>query len=554
MFSRLSKSLIALVLLVAIILPFGVTHVSAAYENTYTNTGNMRDDIIGVALTQVGYDEGYNNYTKYGVWYGLPNSPWCGMFVSWCANQAGIPTSVLKRTGIANPSNFGLSYRSGSGYTPQKGDLFFKKGFTHVGLVYYADGDYFYTVEGNTSTTSYDGTSVMIRRRKTSDYYFSTPNYSGSGSSSSGGGCSHNYSTKVENAHPHKEYQICSKCGKYSYTGKTVSSSSCTTCIQAACSHSFSDWEKASDSNHSRTCSKCDLTQTNAHEWKDGKVLKEATCVDAGSLQITCSVCGAESSKEIPATDQHTYGSASYIDDEHHQKICSVCGKREMFEHTPSNNWKFDVLYHWTSCADCGGRLSNTEHSFSGGCLAPCDTCGFVMEGGHKLNEAFAYDTESHWHVCQRCEQSAEIQRHIYTSACDESCNDCGYKRNVTVEHTDEFHADETGHWRVCTDCGRESPHIAHTADRNCKEWEDLVCIQCKYVLISSDRHEHTLQNAQCDATTHWGECICGQVMEPQVHTWDVQTGKCSVCSAAYTEVQPTSKNFLTNLWNNWFK
>ena len=92
----------------------------------------MRDDIIGVALTQVGYTEGSNNYTKYGVWYGMPNSPWCGMFVSWCANQAGIPTSVLKRTGIANPSNFGLSYKSGSDYTPIKGDLFFKKGSKYI--------------------------------------------------------------------------------------------------------------------------------------------------------------------------------------------------------------------------------------------------------------------------------------------------------------------------------------------------------------------------------------------------------------------------------------
>ena len=55
---------------------------SAAYENTYTNTGNQRDDIIGVAKTQIGYREGNNNDTKYGDWYGLPNQPWCAMFIS----------------------------------------------------------------------------------------------------------------------------------------------------------------------------------------------------------------------------------------------------------------------------------------------------------------------------------------------------------------------------------------------------------------------------------------------------------------------------------------
>ena len=113
MFKFRLRSMITFLLVATLILPFFVTPVSAAYENTYTNTGNMRDDIIGVALTQVGYSEGSNNYTKYGVWYGLSNSPWCGMFVSWCANEAGIPNSVLKKTGLANPSNFGLIYQSG---------------------------------------------------------------------------------------------------------------------------------------------------------------------------------------------------------------------------------------------------------------------------------------------------------------------------------------------------------------------------------------------------------------------------------------------------------
>ena len=97
MLKKQIRSVITLVLIITLLVPCFVTPAQAAYENTYSNTGNMRNDIIGVALTQVGYTEGSNNYTKYGVWYGLPNSPWCGMFVSWCANQAGIPTSVLSR-------------------------------------------------------------------------------------------------------------------------------------------------------------------------------------------------------------------------------------------------------------------------------------------------------------------------------------------------------------------------------------------------------------------------------------------------------------------------
>ena len=55
------RSILTLVLVVTLVIPFFTTTVSADYDNTYSNTGNMRDDIIGVALTQVAYTEGSNN-------------------------------------------------------------------------------------------------------------------------------------------------------------------------------------------------------------------------------------------------------------------------------------------------------------------------------------------------------------------------------------------------------------------------------------------------------------------------------------------------------------
>ena len=110
MFKKQIRPLLILILVIALIAPNFATTAHAAYENTYVNTGNMREDTIGVALTQVGYEEGEDNYTKYGVWYDMPNAPWCGIFVSWCAEQAGIPTSVLKKTGVANPSLLYFEY------------------------------------------------------------------------------------------------------------------------------------------------------------------------------------------------------------------------------------------------------------------------------------------------------------------------------------------------------------------------------------------------------------------------------------------------------------
>ncbi len=154
------------------VLPIGdlVIQANAAYENTYTNTGNQRNDIIGVAKTQLGYTEGYNNDTKYGNWYGLPNEPWCAMFVSWCANQAGISTDIIpKISGVPNyfdNSAFTIHY---SGYTPQPGDLFITKSRTHVGLVWYTEGSDFYSIEGNS------GDCVCSHQYPISSYIFAEP-------------------------------------------------------------------------------------------------------------------------------------------------------------------------------------------------------------------------------------------------------------------------------------------------------------------------------------------------------------------------------------------
>ena len=557
MFKKRIRSVVTLILILTLMLPFFPTKAQAAYENTYKNTGNMKNDIIGVALTQVGYREGSNNYTKYGVWYGMSNSPWCAMFVSWCAKEAGIPTSILKRTALANPNNFGLSYKDGKNYTPQKGDLFFKKGFSHVGLVYYTEGSYFYTIEGNTSTTSYDGTSVMIRKRKISDFYFSTPNYKGSGNSGSNTntGCDHNYTTKVESDHPHKEYKICSKCNKKTYTGNKKTKDSCKTCIQENCKHEYSSWQTAGDDKHSKICSKCNKKVTESHNWKVGEVIKEPTCVDAGSRKVVCTVCNAESSKKIDATGEHKFGNFSFINETEHQKVCSTCGKQTTSKHTVSKDWEHDSLYHWTSCSDCGGNIKHKEHVFSEGCLNPCDTCGFQLESGHKPSGEYIYDETSHWKACSRCDMKVNEQQHVYTSDCDEFCNTCGYHRQIEVSHKDIYKADDTGHWSVCTACARTTEITSHSPDESAEDWESQLCTECNYELRSADKHLHTFQSVEYDAHNHWGICVCGQEMEPQIHNWNIQTGTCTACGCAYVdpaESKPT--NFLVSIWRDLFK
>lgn len=124
---------------------------------------NLRSKIVWIAMSEDGYVEGPNNDTKYGDWYGLSNQPWCAMFVSWCADQAGIPTRIIPLYALVSS---GLSWFREKGseyyksyeetvegtYTPICGDIiFFNNEASHTGIVVKVVGDKLYTIEGNTS-------------------------------------------------------------------------------------------------------------------------------------------------------------------------------------------------------------------------------------------------------------------------------------------------------------------------------------------------------------------------------------------------------------------
>ena len=118
---------------------------------------NQRDAIIDVAISQLGYTEGPNNDTKYGDWYGLPNEPWCAMFISWCAWMAGIPTSIIPKY-ASNTGGFEVMTEMGitttEKITPKKGDIIFfdwdlSGDKDHCGLVEYVENGRVHTIEGN---------------------------------------------------------------------------------------------------------------------------------------------------------------------------------------------------------------------------------------------------------------------------------------------------------------------------------------------------------------------------------------------------------------------
>lgn len=124
-------------------------------EQTSQASGGGYADIVNIALAEEGYAEGKNNNTKFGEWYGMNNQPWCAMFVSWCADKAGISKDIVpKCSAVSQFLDFykgkGLFQSKGS-YTPKAGDIFINKsnGASHTGLVVSSDESNFQTIEGN---------------------------------------------------------------------------------------------------------------------------------------------------------------------------------------------------------------------------------------------------------------------------------------------------------------------------------------------------------------------------------------------------------------------
>jgi hypothetical protein len=117
--------------------------------------------LIEVALAEVGYIEGpKDNETKYGKFSKADFQPWCGSFVNWCGNEAGvkIPNTVYTPGGAAAFKKAG-SWIDGDVADPEPGDIayfdFPSDGvdrISHVGIVVEDNGDgTVWCVEGNTT-------------------------------------------------------------------------------------------------------------------------------------------------------------------------------------------------------------------------------------------------------------------------------------------------------------------------------------------------------------------------------------------------------------------
>ena len=195
------KKVLCMLLVLAMMFSTLLISTNAA-EKDITKTASQADSIVSVAQGEVGGCYTRNN--KYTTWYygGSKSVDWCAIFISWCANQAGISSDIVPHLAGAH-SNFdwfnsrGLwhgkrtitwtyngvtrSSVNDSSYVPKAGDIIlretsggFSDGPDHVELVTGCSNGYVYTIGGNTSYFYKDG--VYYSYVKSKSYSLSDSN------------------------------------------------------------------------------------------------------------------------------------------------------------------------------------------------------------------------------------------------------------------------------------------------------------------------------------------------------------------------------------------
>lgn len=150
-------------------------------------------DVMRIAILQNGYKESPagSNKTKFGKAMGMNGVPWCAEYVYWCGEQPSGDNPIPKSANAATLQDLIVSQKGGSWVMPKtasnsakkKGlekvkfgdviDFDFGKNNLyrqHVGFAIGRIGNYYITIEGNTSAEGKSGSQsnggqVAIRRR-----------------------------------------------------------------------------------------------------------------------------------------------------------------------------------------------------------------------------------------------------------------------------------------------------------------------------------------------------------------------------------------------------
>ncbi|MEU4832547.1 CHAP domain-containing protein [Streptosporangium sp. NPDC023615] len=132
------------------------------------------DDLLRTIKTEIGYREGPGRNSKFGEWYSVNvvkdpqyrTAPWCGMFIAWAAEKAGVQQYVGQFAWTPSQARW-FETNGAWSRTPEPGALVFFDwsggkdipGIDHVGVVERVEGGTIHTIEGNVDR-------VWLKRKK----------------------------------------------------------------------------------------------------------------------------------------------------------------------------------------------------------------------------------------------------------------------------------------------------------------------------------------------------------------------------------------------------
>ena len=120
------------------------------------------------------------------------------------------------------------------------------------------------------------------------------------------------------------------------------------------------------------------------HTYEDWSVTKNATCMDFGEMQRTCTACGQVETSRIEK-GEHSFGewvqtiASTCEEDGEHYRICTVCDYKQTetipaLEHV-GGEWITDDFSHWKVCSECDEIFDRADHTFDQEKI--CTVCGF---------------------------------------------------------------------------------------------------------------------------------------------------------------------------------
>ena len=297
--------------------------------------------------------------------------------------------------------------------------------------------------------------------------------------------------------------------------------------------HDYPDNFTPDGNVHTHSCSRCNKTVIQAHEWSEGKVTKEPTCDEMGVESFACLVCNAVKTQLVDALG-HDYKDGYQPSGAVHTRTCSRCDKIAYQAHT----WSDGEITKKPTCTEEGIEIF------------VCSVCNgerteSISSLGHDYTDEYQPDGDVHSRLCTRCSdpdsQPHEWQRTGYTApTCTESgseiyvCTVCEFDKTESLsplghDYRGDYLTDSDVHSRLCTRCSNPDtqPHDWQRtgyAAPTCTEWGEEIyeCLVCKFdktETLSPLGHDYS-DEYQSNGDIHSVFCSRCLVTLDEPHKW----------------------------------